>query len=138
METSGFEAQTTPAARPAGSLAGLLAIGSVLGAVGATTCCVIPFALFGLGITGAWMGKLTALAPYQPIFVGFALACLAGGAVAIYRGQKAEACTDGYCARPIARRIAKIGLAVSSVVVLTAVAWPVLLPLLVGETLVTQ
>lgn len=124
--------------RSEGRLAGFLAAGSVLTAIGATSCCVIPFALFGLGITGAWMGKLTALAPYQPIFVGLALACLAGGGFTIYRAQKAEACDGGYCARPVARRITKIGLIVSSIAVLAAVAWPILLPLLVGDTVVTQ
>ncbi len=121
-----------------GGLAGLLAAGGVLTAIGATSCCVIPFALFGLGITGAWMGKLTALAPYQPIFVGLALACLGGGALVMHRAQRAEACTDGYCARSAARRITKIGLWVSLAIVLVAVAWPFLLRLLVGNPVVTQ
>jgi len=119
-------------------LAGLLAASSMLASIGATSCCVIPFALFGLGITGAWMGELTALAPFQPVFVAIALACLAGGGIAIHRARKAEACAGGYCARPAARRITKIGLLVSSVIVFVAVTWPILLPLMVSRPVVAQ
>jgi mercuric ion transport protein len=38
--------------------------GGALAALGAASCCVVPFALFALGISGAWIGNLTALAPY--------------------------------------------------------------------------
>jgi mercuric ion transport protein len=33
----------------------------VLAAIGASICCVGPLALLGLGISGAWIGNLTAL-----------------------------------------------------------------------------
>jgi MerT mercuric transport protein len=41
----------------------LLAVGGILGALGAASCCVIPFALFLAGVSGAWIGNLTALEP---------------------------------------------------------------------------
>jgi mercuric ion transport protein len=44
-----------------------LAAGGILAALGASSCCVLPFALFTLGVSGAWISNLTALAPYQPI-----------------------------------------------------------------------
>ena len=47
-------------------------------ALGAATCCVVPFVLFFAGISGAWIGNLTAFEPYQPVFVTIALACLVG------------------------------------------------------------
>lgn len=47
--------------------------GSVLAAIGASLCCVAPLVLLALGISGAWIGSLTALEPYRPIFVGLAL-----------------------------------------------------------------
>lgn len=46
----------------------LAAVAAVSGAVGAVACCILPLALFTLGVTGAWIGALTALAPYQPVF----------------------------------------------------------------------
>ena len=30
------------------------------------SCCVVPLALFALGVSGAWIANLTQLAPYQP------------------------------------------------------------------------
>ena len=47
----------------------LVALGGILGAIAASSCCVIPLILFSLGIGGAWIGNLTALAPYKPLFV---------------------------------------------------------------------
>jgi mercuric ion transport protein len=53
-------------------------MGAGLGAaVAASACCTIPLALVSLGIGGAWIGSLTALAPYRWIFVTLALGALA-------------------------------------------------------------
>lgn len=51
---------------------GSLAAG-VLAAIGASLCCVVPLVLLALGIGGAWIGNLTALEPYRPIFIGLTL-----------------------------------------------------------------
>ncbi len=128
-----IDGEAAPAQRRAG---GVLAAGSVVTALVATSCCVLPFALFTAGITGAWMGRLRALEPYQPYFLGLALACIAGGFYAVYRKPKVEACEDGYCARPASRRIAKAGLWLSSMIVLLVIAWPRMLPLFLGEPLI--
>jgi len=45
---------------------GILAAGGVIGALAASSCCIVPLALFALGISGAWIGNLTALAPSLP------------------------------------------------------------------------
>ena len=95
----------------------------------AGSCCVVPFVLVTVGISGAWIGNLTALAPYKPIFVAFTLAVLAGGFIMVYRRPKV-ACADGsYCARPASDRIAKIGLWVATVLVAIALGFPRLAPL---------
>src|SRR3546814_16397700 len=52
----------------------LAATGGVLGAIAALSCCIMPLALFALGISGAWIANLTALAPYQPTVFGVTLA----------------------------------------------------------------
>jgi len=52
-------------------------MGAGLGAaVAASACCTIPLALVSAGIGGAWIGSLTALAPYRWIFVTLAMAAL--------------------------------------------------------------
>ena len=52
-------------------------LGAALGAaVGASACCTIPLALVSLGVGGAWIGSLTALAPYRWIFVALAVGAL--------------------------------------------------------------
>ena len=50
------------------SRVGLAAAGGILGALAASSGCILPLALFAFGVSGAWIGNLTALAPYQPIF----------------------------------------------------------------------
>jgi mercuric ion transport protein len=59
--------------REAGNVAralpmGLAAAGGLLGALAASSCCIVPLALFTLGVGGAWIGNLAALEPYQPYF----------------------------------------------------------------------
>ena len=44
-------------------------VAAALAAVGASACCAGPLILLSLGIGGAWIGNLTALEPYRPIFV---------------------------------------------------------------------
>lgn len=101
-----------------------VAIGAgVLGAIAAATCCVVPLALFTLGISGAWIGNLTALAPYQPIFVAFAAGALLYGFFRVYR-RPVEQCGEGYCASPSSTRVLKIALWIATFLVVAAVAFP--------------
>lgn len=44
---------------------GLLAGGGLLAAMAASTCCVLPLSLGAVGLGGAWLSTLTALAPYE-------------------------------------------------------------------------
>jgi mercuric ion transport protein len=109
--------------------AGLLSVGSILAALGTGACCVVPFALFTLGIGGAWISNLTALVPYQPIFAAITFGFLGYGFYLVYRKPKV-ACPDGsYCAKPSSGRIAKIGLWTATVLVIIALGFPKLAPL---------
>lgn len=45
----------------------------VIAAIGASVCCVAPLVLLALGISGAWVGNLTAMESYRPIFIGLTL-----------------------------------------------------------------
>lgn len=108
--------------RDAGRKAGFLAAGSVLGALAASSCCGVPLVLFTLGAGGAWIGNLTALAPYQPLFVGITLAFLASGFYLVYR-KPVIACGDA-CGRPLPRRGVKAALWIAGALVASAIAFP--------------
>ena len=124
---SGTEAVTASRVVPATQRkAGLLSLGGIAAALGAGACCVIPFLLFTLGISGAWIGNLTALEPYKPAFAAASLGFIGLGAWRVYRKPKV-ACADGYCATPRSDRIAKIGLLTAGVLVIVAVAFPYLI-----------
>ncbi len=101
----------------------LIAVGGILGALGAASCCVIPFALFLAGVSGAWIGNLTALEPYQPVFAAASFGFIGYGAWRLRR-KREIACADGYCATPQSDRIAKIGLWTATTLVVLAVSFP--------------
>ena len=104
----------------------------MLGAFASMSCCILPLVMFSLGLGGAWMGNLTALAPYQPIFVAITLGFLGAGFWLVYLRPK-RACADGEaCARPLPRRIVKTSLWLATVVVAAAVAFPYVAPALLG------
>jgi mercuric ion transport protein len=116
-----------------GAARAVLATGGLLAALGATSCCIIPFALFTLGVSGAWIGNLTALAPYQPVFVAIALGCLAGGFVLVRRkaGSVASCASGSYCATPSSVRVARLGLWTAAAIVGLALAFPYVAPLFI-------
>lgn len=111
-------------ADPATGKAGLISLGGILAALGAGACCVVPFALVTLGISGAWIANLTALAPYKPIFAAVALGFIGFSAYRVYRKPKAECAAGSYCADPRSDRLAKIGLWTAASLLITAVAFP--------------
>lgn len=105
---------------------GALAI-SGLAAILASTCCLGPLVLVLLGFSGAWIGNLTALEPYRPIFIAVAVALLL---VAYRRIFRPAACRPGeVCAIPQVRATYKIIFWVVVALVLVALAFPYVLPL---------
>ena len=107
-----------------------IAAGGIIGALAASTCCILPLVLFSLGISGAWIGQLTALSPYQPIFIALTVLCLGYGYWLVYRKPK-QACEDGMaCARPLPNRLVKTMLYLATALVLIAFAWPYIVPLI--------
>lgn len=101
---------------------GWLAAGGVLGAFLASACCIGPLVLLTLGISGAWIGNLTALEPYKPIFAVIALGFIAAGFRQVYF-RKPTVCEPGsYCARPASARITKTALWAALILVLAALS----------------
>ena len=111
---------------------GLVALGGVFGAIAASSCCLVPLALFGLGLGGAWMGNLAALSPYQPIFIAATVACLATGYWMVYRKPDAACDDDPSCGRPGSRRWVLVALWSATGLVIAAAAFPYIGPGLLG------
>ncbi len=107
--------------------AGFLALGGILGALAASSCCLVPLLLFSVGVSGAWISSLTALAPYQPLFLAFTGLALAFGFRQVYRRR---GCAEGHCERPLPRPVVKLGLWLAVILVIAAVALPYAAPFL--------
>jgi mercuric ion transport protein len=116
----------------AGRGQGVMAVGGLLGALAASSCCILPIVLFGLGVSGAWIGNLTQLAPYQPYILAATLAFLGGGYWLVYRASQA-ACADGaVCTRKLPSRLVKTGLILATLLVVAALGFDFLAPLLLN------
>lgn len=113
-------------AEPTSGRSALLAGG--LAALLASTCCLGPLVLVALGVSGAWIGNLTALEPYRPVFVGAALVAMFFAYRRIFR--PAQDCKPGeVCAVPQVRRAYQVLFWIVAALVLVALAFPYVLPL---------
>ncbi len=110
----------------------LIAAGGILGAIAASSCCIVPLILFSLGIGGAWIGNLTALAPYKPFFVTGTAGLLGYGFYLVYWKPRRACADDAACARPIPSRIVQLALWIATVIVVSAFAFDYVAPLLLG------
>lgn len=100
---------------------GWLAAGGLIGGVLASSCCIVPLVLVTLGLSGAWVGNLTALEPYKPYTAGAALVFIGLGFRQVYFKAK-PACVDGsFCAKPQSSLIAKTALWIATLLVLFSV-----------------
>ncbi len=109
---------------------GLLAAEGVIGALLASSCCILPLVFVTLGISGAWIGTLTALAPYQAFFLVPTFGLLGAGFWAVYFRRKPD-CESSYCARPVSDRAVKLVLWIGTTLVVVALALNLLMPLLI-------
>ncbi|GAB5500270.1 MAG: mercuric ion transporter MerT [Pseudohongiellaceae bacterium] len=94
----------------------MLATGSVIGAVIASSCCIVPLILVSLGISGTWIGSLTALQPYKPIFLSVTGLILAAGFWHVYFKPKPVCENESYCARPISGVVTQSALWIATVI----------------------
>ena len=105
---------------------GALATGGVA-AILASTCCLGPLVLVALGFSGAWIGNLTVLEPYRPLFIGAALVALFFAYRRIFR--PVQACKPGeVCAIPQVRGSYKLMFWIVVALVLVALAFPFVVP----------
>ena len=112
------EPKTTRGALAAGGVAAILA----------STCCLGPLVLVALGFSGAWIGNLTRLEPFRPIFIVAALVAMYFAYRRIYR--PVVQCTPGeVCALSATQRAYKVIFWMVAALVLVALGFPYVLPL---------
>ncbi|MDC7709046.1 mercuric transporter MerT family protein [Vogesella sp. LYT16W] len=103
-------------------------IAGVLAAIGTSVCCVGPLVLLALGIGGTWVGSLTAMEPYRPIFIGLTLLFLGQAFRKLYLVP--QVCTPGTpCADPRMRQRQRLTFWIVAVLLLGLLAVPWLAPL---------
>lgn len=125
VEARAIERTDAPSARVGDDgRARLAAASGVLGALAASACCLLPLALFSLGVGGVWVGRLAGLSPYQPWFIGVAALAIGYGFWVVYARPRRTCTTDGACARPVSHRLAKTALWSATALTVAAVAWP--------------
>jgi mercuric ion transport protein len=106
---------------------GALFVGG-LAAILASTCCLGPLVLVALGFSGAWIGSLTRLEPYRPLFIAAGVVALFFAGRRIFRPR--HACEPGeVCAVPLTRQIYKILFIGAAVLVLIALTFPYVIKL---------
>lgn len=94
----------------------------------ASACCLGPLVLLALGISGAWIGNLTALEPYRPIFIAVALGSVYFAHRRIFR--PATDCLPGeVCAIPAVSRAYKLLFWVVVTLLGVALVFPYVAPL---------
>lgn len=105
---------------------GTLAVGG-LAAVLASACCLGPLLLISIGLSGTWIGQLTRLEPYRPLFLGSSLVALVLAYRRIYR--PVPACDTGeICTVPSVRRAYKALFWIVAALVLVAFGFPYIAP----------
>ena len=132
---TGSPAPASPRRDTTGRKQKMIAAGGILGAIAASSCCIVPLILFSLGISGAWIGNLTALTPYKPFFIVITLGFLGYGYWLVYR-KPATCSTSEACARPLPARLVKASLWGATFLIFLALFWnwiaPVVAPILLG------
>ncbi len=108
----------------------VLAVGGLLAALAASSCCILPVVLFSLGVSGAWIANFTQLAPYKPIFLAATVALLGSGYWLVHRSPK-RTCAEGKaCARPLANRLVTVALVVATALAIAAFGFDYVAPYL--------
>ncbi len=98
-------------------------IGSVVTGIAASVCCLGPLVLLTLGISGSWIGNLSVMESYRPIFIGVTLIFLGLAFRKLYLLPQSCA-VDKPCVRPGNLRKQRIIFWIVSVFVLVVMSFP--------------
>ena len=116
---------------PPGKPRSLAALG-VLGALLASSCCILPLVLVSFGVTGVFIAQLGAVYQYKWITFALSAAFIGYGFYKAYRPIPAKVCADGTCARPMNRTLMRSILWIATAIVAVAMIFPYLTPYLLS------
>ena len=112
----------------------IIATSGLLGALAASTCCVLPVILFALGISGAWISNLISLARYKPFFIVLSLVFIGTGFWIVYFKPQISIpkVQPTSCYRPFSEKTIKIMLWSAVIIILIVFLIPYITPSLLG------
>ena len=110
---------------------GFLSLGAAITAILAASCCVLPFVLFTLGVSSAWIAQLRVLAPYSNWFLGLAITLVLAGAWQLHRKRTAP-CEAQACNESVVSRWQIAVLALSTVLIMVSAFWSSILSFFVN------
>ena len=103
-------------------------IAGVIAGVTASVCCVGPLLLLTLGVSGSWIGNLSAMEPYRPIFIGITLLFLGLAYRKLYLLPQ-RCAVDAPCAQPASLHKQRIAFWLVTLIVISMIAFPWYAPL---------
>jgi mercuric ion transport protein len=107
------------------------AAGGVLSALGVcAACCLLPFGLLSVGIAGAWVSTLDALAPYKWAFISLTAALLGYGFYAVHFRSTQRCAAGPACEASRSGRTARIVLWIATILAISGLVFERLEPML--------
>lgn len=98
-------------------------VAGIIAGITASACCLGPVVFLMLGISGSWIGNLTAMEPYRPIFIGITLMFLGLAFRKLYLTPQ-NCAVDSTCAQPANLRKQRILFWLIAALVTVMVAFP--------------
>ncbi|MBL4941253.1 MAG: mercury transporter MerT [Colwellia sp.] len=108
---------------------------AILAGIGASACCIAPLLLLSLGLSGAWVGNLTAMEPYSGYFTAATIIMLAIVFHQLYMksNNRPQPCAKGsLCENPNVLKNQRIIFWVVSIILLAMVSFPYYAEYLLG------
>ena len=98
-------------------------IAGLIAGLTASACCAGPLILLMLGISGSWIGNLSALEPFRPVFIVLAIGLLFLAYRKIF--IKPQSCSiDAICATNSGQKTQKIFFWATTLLILLSIAFP--------------
>jgi mercuric ion transport protein len=128
ITTQSVAGAPTPTMPVGGSVLAFLGSVAGLGAIAASSCCVIPLTLVSLGSGAGVFGTIAALAPWRFPLLAVSSVAIAAGWLTWWRKSRVTCDPEAACAAQPRSPASLILLLLASLIVLKAIGWNYLEP----------